>query len=216
VNPAIPASLSASTALAIALAAPAAAHDDSGENRSAAPVIQTEPVLPVGVSAPGSLDLSAAGREAGAARSSRPAARAAQGQEGQRSQQQGQRSQQQGQRQGQRQGQQQGPGQGQMPTGMQGMKPVFDKNWVTLGLGVGLVPSYAGSDDYIAFPLPLVVGRLGGVGLTPNGPGITANLLSKPPQPGRPSQTSIQFGPAFRIRNDRNARIRDDVVEAAT
>ncbi|QIQ88020.1 MAG: MipA/OmpV family protein [Erythrobacter sp.] len=95
------------------------------------------------------------------------------------------------------------------------MKPVFDKNWVTLGLGVGMVPSYAGSDDYIAFPLPLIVGRLGGVGLSPNGPGITLNLLSQRAVPGQPSGTSFQFGPAFRIRNDRQARISDDVVEAA-
>jgi outer membrane scaffolding protein for murein synthesis (MipA/OmpV family) len=101
------------------------------------------------------------------------------------------------------------------PTGMQGMKPVFDRNWVTLGLGAGLVPSYAGSDDYVLFPLPLIVGRLGGVGLSPNGPGITLNVLSQPPRPGQQSGTSFQFGPAFRIRNDRNARISDEVVEAA-
>ena len=39
-------------------------------------------------------------------------------------------------------------------------KPVFDETWATIGLGAGLVPSYAGSNDYIAFPLPLIVGVL--------------------------------------------------------
>jgi hypothetical protein len=29
-------------------------------------------------------------------------------------------------------------------------KPVFDKTWATIGLGAGLVPSYAGSNDYVA------------------------------------------------------------------
>jgi len=117
--------------------------------------------------------------------------------------------------QGQQPGPQQAPGQGQMPTGMEGTKPVFDNNWVTLGVGVGMVPSYAGSDDYVAFPLPLIVGRLGGVGINPNGPGITLNLLSQRTLPGQQGGTTFQFGPAFRIRNDRNARISDEVVEAA-
>ena len=44
-------------------------------------------------------------------------------------------------------------------------KPVFDDTWVSIGIGAGLVPSYGGSDDYIVFPLPLIVGRVGGVGI---------------------------------------------------
>jgi outer membrane scaffolding protein for murein synthesis (MipA/OmpV family) len=94
-------------------------------------------------------------------------------------------------------------------------KPVFDETWATIGLGVGLVPSYAGSDDYIAFPLPLVVGRVGGVGISPNGPGFLIDL--NPGKPGLVPQKGarIAFGPAFRFRNDRNVQIRDDVVERA-
>lgn len=93
-------------------------------------------------------------------------------------------------------------------------RPVFDETWVTIGLGAGLVPSYAGSDDYIAFPLPLIVGRVGGVDVRPNGPGLTLDLFAPSPAPG-PRTTRIAFGPAFRIRNDRNARIGDEVVERA-
>lgn len=93
-------------------------------------------------------------------------------------------------------------------------KPVFDETWATIGLGAGLVPSYAGSDDYIAFPLPLIVGRVGGVGIRPNGPGLTFDVLS--PKPGLgPRKTRLAFGPAFRIRNDRNIQIGDNVVESA-
>lgn len=93
-------------------------------------------------------------------------------------------------------------------------KPVFDETWATIGLGAGLVPSYAGSDNYVAFPLPLIVGRVGGVGIRPNGPGLTFDLLSPKPSFG-PRKTRLAFGPAFRIRNDRNIQIEDNVVEAA-
>jgi len=94
-------------------------------------------------------------------------------------------------------------------------KPVFDENWATIGLGLGLVPSYAGSDDYIAFPLPLVAGRVGGVGISPNGPGFVLDL--NPGQPGLAPRKGVRiaFGPAFRFRNDRNVQIKDDVVARA-
>ncbi|WP_379922427.1 MipA/OmpV family protein [Erythrobacter sp. R86502] len=94
-------------------------------------------------------------------------------------------------------------------------KPVFDETWATIGLGAAMVPSYAGSNDYIAFPLPLIVGRIGGVGISPNGPGFVLDL-----NPGKPGLTPrkgprVAFGPAFRFRNDRNNRIRDEVVARA-
>ncbi len=89
---------------------------------------------------------------------------------------------------------------------------VFDDTWVTIGIGAGLVPSYSGSDDYNVFPLPLIVGRVGGVGVSPNGPGFALDLLSQPPGAGR-SETSFSFGPTFRFRNDRDGQIEDAVVE---
>jgi outer membrane scaffolding protein for murein synthesis (MipA/OmpV family) len=94
-------------------------------------------------------------------------------------------------------------------------RPVFDDTWATIGLGVGMVPSYAGSNDYIAFPLPLIVGRVGGVGISPNGPGFLIDL--NPGKPGFAPQKGarIAFGPAFRLRNDRNVQIKDDVVARA-
>jgi outer membrane scaffolding protein for murein synthesis (MipA/OmpV family) len=94
-------------------------------------------------------------------------------------------------------------------------KPVFDETWATIGLGVGMVPSYAGSNDYIAFPLPLIVGRVGGVGIAPNGPGFVLDFNSSKPVMSPRKSARIAFGPAFRFRNDRNNRIRDEVVARA-
>ena len=96
---------------------------------------------------------------------------------------------------------------------------VFDDTWITLGVGAGLVPSYSGSDDYVVFPLPLIVGRVGGVGISPNGPGLNLDLLSQPPADGPPGADtdtpSFSFGPSFRFRNDRADQIEDEVVLAA-
>jgi len=87
-----------------------------------------------------------------------------------------------------------GPGGGAFPEG----KNVFDDNWVTLGLGVALTPSYTGSNDYRAFPLPVVQGQLAGVGISPNGPGFALDLI-----PGRGVNSDYSFGPTIRLRNDR-------------
>ncbi|MFM7376740.1 MAG: MipA/OmpV family protein [Erythrobacter sp.] len=94
-------------------------------------------------------------------------------------------------------------------------KPVFDETWATIGLGVGMVPSYAGSNDYIAFPLPLIAGRVGGVGIAPNGPGFVLDLNSPKPSLAPRKGARLAFGPAFRFRNDRNNRISDEVVARA-
>lgn len=100
------------------------------------------------------------------------------------------------------------------PAGMPPFKPVFDETWATVGIGAGLVPSYSGSDDYILFPLPLIVGRVGGIGISPNGPGFNLDLLSQAPS-AAPPETTFSFGPSFRFRNDRANQIEDPVVELA-
>lgn len=92
-------------------------------------------------------------------------------------------------------------------------KIVFDDTWLSVGIGAGMVPSYSGSDDYVLFPLPLIVGRVGGVGIRPNGPGIRLDLLSPEPALGPNQKTTFNFGPAIRFRNDRAQQIEDEVVE---
>jgi MipA family protein len=94
-------------------------------------------------------------------------------------------------------------------------KPVFDETWATIGLGAGMVPSYAGSNDYIAFPLPLIVGRIGGIGISPNGPGFVLDFNSPRPSLAQRTKPRLAFGPAFRFRNDRADRISDEVVARA-
>lgn len=91
-------------------------------------------------------------------------------------------------------------------------KIVFDETWASVGVGVGLVPSYSGSDDYQAFPLPLIAGRVGGVGISPNGPGFVLDFFSPAPTLG-PRKTRLSAGPAFRVRADRVQQIGDDLVE---
>lgn len=100
------------------------------------------------------------------------------------------------------------------PRGGPPFRIVFDETWATVGVGAGLVPSFSGSDDYVVFPLPLITGRVGGIGISPNGPGFNLNLLSEAPSPA-PPKTSFSFGPSFRFRNDRADQIEDEVVELA-
>lgn len=106
-------------------------------------------------------------------------------------------------------------GTGRPPAGIPSFKPVFDDTWASVGIGAGLVPSYSGSDDYTVFPLPLIVGRIAGVGISPNGPGFNIDLLSQPPS-FTPPETSFSFGPSFRFRNDRAQQVEDEVVELAS
>lgn len=98
----------------------------------------------------------------------------------------------------------------------EGMTSVFDDNWINIGIGAGLIPTYSGSNDYFVFPLPLLTGRIGGVGFRPSGAGMTFDVLS--PQPTVLEQNKkpqVSFGPAFRLRVERAVDSRDPVVEAA-
>lgn len=102
------------------------------------------------------------------------------------------------------------------PAGARPFKPVFDDNWATIGLGAGLVPTYAGSNNFQLFPLPLIVGRVGGVGFRPAAAGLTLDFLS--PQPtvvSRDRKPTVSLGPTFRFRNDRAVDSGDEVVDAA-
>ena len=87
---------------------------------------------------------------------------------------------------------------------------VFDDNWATIGVGVGIGASYSGSDDYVVFPLPAVRGKLGPVRINPRPAGVALDLLPK-------SRDGINFelGPVIRLRNDRADQIEDEVVKLA-
>ena len=88
---------------------------------------------------------------------------------------------------------------------------VFAGDWVTVGIGAGYAPSYEGSDDYVLFPAPIAQGSIGGIDFGARGPGLYADLIAD----GN-SDSNVKFlaGPLFRVRLDRNSKIKDPVVRA--
>ncbi|WP_394729657.1 MipA/OmpV family protein [Altererythrobacter sp. GH1-8] len=104
-----------------------------------------------------------------------------------------------------------GPPQGP-PSGAAGGRPasVFDGDWVTVGVGVGMGPTYDGSDDYRVSPAPVLQGRIAGVRLVARPAGLAADII-----PDGDGRISYSFGPTFRLRSDRASDIDDDVVELA-
>ena len=86
---------------------------------------------------------------------------------------------------------------------------VFDGDWLTVGAGAVLNPSYDGSDDYVISPLPLIQGNLFGVGINPRPAGIAFDFV-----PDGDSGVNVNLGVAARLNRNRATKIKDDVVEA--
>lgn len=87
---------------------------------------------------------------------------------------------------------------------------VFDGDWISVGAGVVIGPSYIGSDDYVFSPIPIVQGSIGGIGISPRGAGLALDLI-----PDSGDGVSYSLGPSFRLRRDRANQIEDEVVELA-
>lgn len=85
---------------------------------------------------------------------------------------------------------------------------VFDGDYLTLGVGGVLNPSYAGSDDYVITPVPLVQGSLGGVDIDLRAAGIALDFVRDPDE-----GVGLDLGIAARLRNSRHSQIEDEVVE---
>lgn len=88
-------------------------------------------------------------------------------------------------------------------------RSVFAGDWVTVGFGAGISPSYDGSDQYDLFPAPLVQGSVDGIDFGARGPGLYVDLIAD----GN-SGNDVKFlaGPLVRFRMDRNNDIKDSVV----
>jgi outer membrane scaffolding protein for murein synthesis (MipA/OmpV family) len=97
----------------------------------------------------------------------------------------------------------------QAPADERPNRSVFAGDWVTVGLGAGLSPSYDGSDQYELFPAPLVQGSVKGIDFGARGPGLYVDLIAD----GN-SGKDVKFlaGPLLRFRMDRNGDIKDPVV----
>lgn len=89
------------------------------------------------------------------------------------------------------------------------IRSVFAGDWVTVGFGAGISPSYDGSDQYDLFPAPLVQGSVEGIDFGARGPGLYVDLIAD----GN-SGKDVKFlaGPLVRFRMDRNNDIKDSVV----
>lgn len=85
---------------------------------------------------------------------------------------------------------------------------VFDGDYVTLGAGLAISPSYDGSDNYDISPLPVILGSVAGIDFEPRGPGLALDVI--PDRNG--AKVDFILGPVGRARFDRNSGIRDDVV----
>jgi outer membrane scaffolding protein for murein synthesis (MipA/OmpV family) len=100
------------------------------------------------------------------------------------------------------------------PPSVRGGPPpsVFDGDYITLGVGVGMAPSYEGSDNYDVIPTPRIAGSVGGIDFSSpgGGPGLALDLVPDKPR----SNVDIIAGPAFRVNLNRTSLdgIEDSVV----
>ena len=85
---------------------------------------------------------------------------------------------------------------------------VYNGNWISIGVGAILSPSYTGSNDYDVTPVPVIQGRVAGIGINPRPAGLALNFL--PSSDGKPS---LSLGIAARLDRNRASRIKDRVVE---
>ncbi|MWV29144.1 MipA/OmpV family protein [Erythrobacter sp. GH3-10] len=85
---------------------------------------------------------------------------------------------------------------------------VFSGDFISIGAGVAISPSYTGSDDYVFNVLPIVQGSLGGVDINPRAGGITLDFI-----PDAAEGVAFDLGVAARLRSDRAQQIKDEVVK---
>lgn len=87
---------------------------------------------------------------------------------------------------------------------------IFDGDYLTIGAGAAVLPTYEGSDNYVVTPAPIIRGSFGGIDIASRGTALTADII-----PGATgSRVNVLFGPEVRLNFDRTGRIRDTVVAA--
>jgi outer membrane scaffolding protein for murein synthesis (MipA/OmpV family) len=84
---------------------------------------------------------------------------------------------------------------------------VYDGDWLSVGVGAGINPTYAGSNDYSVIPVPLVQGNLFGIGISPRPAGIALDFIPNPAD-----GIGFSFGPSARLRANRTMDPKDEVV----
>lgn len=87
---------------------------------------------------------------------------------------------------------------------------VYHGNWVTVGAGAVYSPSYDGSDDYVLFPVPMVMGQIGPIGIAPRAGGVALDFIEDPED-----GVAFDLGMVVGLNSNRADQIEDPVVEAA-
>lgn len=85
----------------------------------------------------------------------------------------------------------------------------FKGDFLIVGAGVAVVPSYEGSNDLVALPAGAVAGRIGGIGINARSAGVALDLIN---DSSRSSGIGFTLGPVLRYRSNRSGRVVDDVV----
>lgn len=88
---------------------------------------------------------------------------------------------------------------------------VFDGDYLTVGVGGVYGPSYKGSDDSVLYPVPIVQGKLAGIGINPRPGGLALDLIPDAPD----ARIGFSAGPAVGYTGNRHRQIKDPVVRAA-
>lgn len=86
---------------------------------------------------------------------------------------------------------------------------VFEGDWLTVGVGALYGPSYEGSDDEKVSVVPVVQGKLFGIGIGVRPAGLALDVIDDSGNP-----VSFSFGPSARLRSNRTGGIKDPVVES--
>ena len=90
---------------------------------------------------------------------------------------------------------------------VEGTEAMMGGDYLAVGFGGALVPSYDGSDDYTFSVLPVIQGSVGGVGISPRPGGAALDIIADS-GPG----PHFAFGPSARLRLNRNGDVKDPVV----
>ena len=88
--------------------------------------------------------------------------------------------------------------------------PEDDGNSLSIGVGVGYVPSYEGSDDYRLIPAAIVRGEVGGHAFFTRGLQAYFDLIAEAPG----EQLDLSVGPVAGLRLNRTSSIKDRQVRA--
>jgi outer membrane scaffolding protein for murein synthesis (MipA/OmpV family) len=86
---------------------------------------------------------------------------------------------------------------------------VFSGDFLIIGAGPVVVPSYEGADELHVIPAAGVAGRIGGISINPRAAGIALDLI-----PDSDAKVGLTLGPVLRYRTNRSGKVADPAVAA--